>query len=945
MSETEYKVIKFVQELLDDERKSGVNITLEMIEQNISRVILMNPKWGRDLDHAAVAEELIRRFSTWIGESAVLHSDEGHHVWLDAPRKKNWRYWQRYREFLERSWNNDSVEELDKSTDNILGRLEDPLRDGVWDRRGLVVGHVQSGKTANYTGLICKAADAGYKIIIVLAGMYNNLRSQTQIRLDEGFLGFRSDAEGEGFDPVGVGEIDSDLSIRPNFATNRKERGDFNTRAAAHLGITPEQRPWLFVVKKNKTVLERLFKWICDHVADSRDAATGRKLVTKLPLLVVDDESDNASVDTGEQFFDNDGSPVPDYEPKAINRMIRRILHAFTRSAYVGYTATPFANIFIHEKGCTLSEGPDLFPAAFIMSLEAPSNHVGPGLLFGSRDDHGKGLSVIRDVKGADLWLPAAHKKDYIPSFPGEDGLPPSLCDAILSFFMALAVRKCRGQGNRHSSMLIHVTKFNAVQACIRKQVEDYVRRAKQRLLRNMDSAAIHQRIHELWFDNSEGFIHINKEMMHLPKEFGISPLPSFDEMMRALLEEIQNVQVKTINGSAKDILDYEDYKGKGLKVIVVGGDKLSRGLTLEGLTISYFLRASKMYDTLMQMGRWFGYRTGYLDVCRLYIPAELTRWFRHIAEASKELHDEFRLAVECGMTPREYGLRVQSHSTLMVTSRVKMRNARELKLSFSGQLVQTVAMYRDAEKLSHNYNALKDLLRPLGTPDEKSPVIRNRNGSRNQWDGYLWNNVPSEGVVEFLGRYLSHPEAYRVNTTLMAEFITKMNGCGALTSWTVALIGSSTAENSQDLGFSALSIGLLKRYGNPEISDRYSIGTLISPRDESIDLDDKAWNAALDLSRSIWENSRGSSRRSSPPQEPSGPGIRQIKGLGSPEAGVPPHPDRGLLLLYLLDPVHARMDHGIPVVALGLSFPSNNHDVKVSYKVNNIYWEQEYGA
>ena len=177
---------------------------------------------------------------------------------------------------------------------------------------------------------------------------------------------------------IGVGEIDGDPGIRPNYATNRTEKGDFNTAIAKHLGITPEQRPWLFVVKKNKTVLERLYSWIRDHVANTQDQATGRKIVTHLPLLLIDDEADNASVDTGEQVFDNDGQPDENHQPTAINRCTRRLLHAFARSAYVGYTATPFANIFIHERGATKNEGPDLFPAAFIINLATPSNYVGP---------------------------------------------------------------------------------------------------------------------------------------------------------------------------------------------------------------------------------------------------------------------------------------------------------------------------------------------------------------------------------------------------------------------------------------------------------------------------------------------------------------------------------------------------------------------------------------
>lgn len=931
MTDTDLKVVNMVQLMLSDEQKEKISI--ELIENYISSVMLMKPGWSEEVDREAVTSELIRRLSTWIGRPATIEDPEGHREWLDAERKQNMRYWARYRQYMEYSLGVYLVDKLDKSTDYVLGQLEDPLRPGTWDRRGLVVGQVQSGKTSHYIGLICKAADAGYKMIIVLAGMHNSLRSQTQIRLDEGFLGFRSDIEEGVPDLVGVGKIDGDPLLRPNCATNRKNNGDFNTRVANHLGITPEQRPWLFVVKKNKTVLKRLLEWIKSHVADANDAATNRKFVTKLPLLVIDDESDNASVDTGEQFFDDEGNPMSDYEPKAINSLIRQILHAFARSAYVGYTATPFANIFIHEKGCTTKEGPDLFPEAFIVSLAAPSNHVGPELVFGSGED-GKPLPLIRDVQGADSWLAPSHKKDAVPFYDGDDGLPPSLCDAILSFLIALAVRRCRGQGNRHSSMLIHVTRYTAVQKHIYDQVEEYLRKTRRRLLRNIDTELLNKRLHSIWNDENLGFVAVNREMNEsLDQEFDIKPLPSFDEMMKALLLEIEDVQIRIINGTAKDVLDYETHKEKGLKIIAIGGDKLSRGLTLEGLMVSYFLRASRMYDTLMQMGRWFGYRPGYLDLCRLYISGELAGWFRDIADATRELHEEFRLAVESGMTPREYGLRIRSHSTMMVTSRVKMRNARTIDLSFNGQLVQTVALFKDMAHLQHNYDALVSLVQAMGNP---SPCEER---------GFMWKDVDSEQITDFLASYQTHPLAYRADTSSMAEFIRKMNRIGTLTSWHVALLGPVKAQGLHTLGASDIAVRLTQRSALQGVSDRYSIKTLISPKDEGLDLDAEEWEAALDLSRSMWQHSESSARRTSEPTIPFGPAIRQIRGMGDEKKGIQGHPERGVMIVYLLDPEHAGLEVEMPVVALALSFPRTQRDEKITYKVNNVYWEQEYGS
>ena len=456
------RVVKIVQELLLDEEDRS-SITPALIAEKIELVVAMTPKWGDGLDREAVTDELIQRFSLWIGNDTTLKNEVGHVAWLNAARKQDWRYWQRYREWFEAQLSWTASDALDRSTDAILGLLEDPVREDSWDRRGLVVGHVQSGKTGSYTGLICKAADAGYKIIIVLAGMHNNLRSQTQIRLDEGFLGYATNSNPEIIDFVGVGTGGCGANIKPNCATNRSEAGDFNTKVANHLAITPEQRPWLFVVKKNKTVLTRLLHWIQNHAANTSDSATGRKLVTHLPLLVIDDEADHASVDTGEQIFDADGMPDEEHQPKAINSLIRKILHSFTRSAFVGYTATPFANIFIHERGETREEGPDLFPAAFIINLAAPSNYVGPARIFGLNTPEGRqgGLPLVRQIQdestddGREDWMPLKHKNGHCPRYGGLDVLPPSLIEAIDAFLLACVVRKTRGQDGEHSSMLV----------------------------------------------------------------------------------------------------------------------------------------------------------------------------------------------------------------------------------------------------------------------------------------------------------------------------------------------------------------------------------------------------------------------------------------------------------------------------------------------------------
>jgi hypothetical protein len=938
------------QTLLRRELDKGEPITPALIAATVDLAAPMLDPEGK-LDRDAVISELIRRFSHWIGKDSTLVDNEGHVPWLVASRKRDWRYWHRYQVLLERKLAVTAVDALDKSTDEILALLEDPTRQGAWDRRGLVVGHVQSGKTGNYSGLVCKAADAGYKIIIILAGLHNNLRSQTQVRLEESFLGYETSGVNENTKLIGVGEIDSDPEIRPNCATNRSNNGDFNTKVAKHYAISPEQRPWLFVVKKNKTVLERLLKWILHHVTDATDASTGRRFVSNLPLLLIDDEADHASVDTGEQLFGEDGIPDSEHEPKAINSRIRKILNCFAKSAYVGYTATPFANIFIHRRNATPDEGSDLFPQSFIVNLSAPSNYVGPARLFGLRSPEGRsgGLPLSRNVadhtneEGVNGWMPSKHRKDHVPLYRGRNELPPSLREAVAAFVLASSVREIRGQSREHSSMLIHVTRFTLVQQEVYRQVEERIKRMRQQINRGVNYVNAVDELKQLW---ERDFVPTSAEMARIaPEPDGLPTIPDWQHIEAVLPEILADIEVRMINGTAKDALDYAEQRSKGLKVIAIGGDKLARGLTLEGLSVSYFVRTSKMYDTLMQMGRWFGYRPRYIDLCRLYTSPDLIEWFGHIADASEELRDEFDVMAQSGATPREYGLKVQSHPILLVTSPLKMRSAKNLQLSFSGDSLETVSLYKDLRILRKNLEATDRLINSMGVPTQSDPR-RIRGDTAQDWKGtYLWTGVAAELIVDFFSQYVTHPKARKVNSALLTEFVRKMAAEGELTSWTVALLGGG--DGGEHVFAGGLKIwNMPRRSPDKDISDRYSIGRLISPRDEAIDLDGDAWSAALDISVKAWRADPARQKDGLQPNQPTiptGPAIRRVRGEGS--QGVPPARERGLLLIYPLDPTAAGVeDDSLPVIAFGVSFPKSHSGTFVEYRVDHLLWEREYG-
>lgn len=932
-----------LSELDDPTLDERTELVKEKINIYIREFVPKNKRMKINVDQ--IISVVIISTCKWTNKVQVISDPTNHQAWLNNERKNNWPYWESYQEYLEDFLDDESIENLDDSTDKALEQLEDPNRPGSWDRRGLVVGHVQSGKTGHYNGVIAKAADAGYKIIIVLAGLHNNLRAQTQLRLEAGFLGFETDFEGATSRLVGVGKL-REANIRPNTATNRSEKGDFNKPKAKSIqSISPEEKPWLFVVKKNKSVLEHLLQWMQNRVADSEDDVTSRPIVTELPLLIIDDEADNASVDTKEQMYGEEGQVDEEHDPTTINSLIRQLLHTFSRKAYIGYTATPFANIFIHNRNETHKEGKDLFPNSFIVSLTTPSNYVGPSTVFSDKGIQLFTRNVDDNIDEPETnagWMPNKHKSFHIPVYKGESKLPPSLEEAINSFLLACCVRSFRGDDSEHWSMLVHVTRYNNVQALVVEQVNEYVKSIKQRLHRGIGRSDVLDNLRALW---ERDFQSVTSSLLPEDdpetKEFNIknyylTALPDWTVIEQKLPQVLDEITVMTINGQAKDALTYEEYKEIGLKVIAVGGDKLSRGLTLEGLMTSYFLRASKMYDTLMQMGRWFGYRSRYLDLCRLYTTDDLVEWFTRIAEASEELREEFDIMVRDNQKPHEYGLKVQSHPSLLVTSPLKMRTAKTLKLSFSGDTSETVVFNPLPSVILNNKMALDDLVDNI-SDKLVLPAVYKYSGDK--LNGLLFENVDSKNIVNFLNKYETHKDSYKSNSNLLAKFIDKMNECDELTDWTVVLLGGD--KSNKEFQYLNHQLNATRRaYLGTLDSGRISIRRLLDPKHELIDLSASQFNEALTRTINIWKEDGMEGKE---PVLPRNTIVRHVRGHGAM-----PEKHKGLLLIYLLEirkkgEFKPKTEQLIP--AFGISFPASNSGVKVPYVVNNVMqdeWDSE---
>ena len=714
------------------------------------------------------------RLAIRMDKGETITSDDDHQPWLNNRRAAiEPFYWTRYRQLLSNSgWPPGVIGTLNNSTDELLDLLGDPREAELWKRRGLVVGDVQSGKTASYAALICNAADAGYRMVILLTGILENVRRQTQERLDASFVGLDSrdwlaPERVQRTTRVGVGRLDG---RRFGIVFTSRER-DFRKNAAQALNISlaSVSEPVLVVTKKNKAVLQRLADWLRSRNAD----ADGR---INMPLLLIDDEADNASINTRQDVADT----------TAINKAIRDLLAVFTRSSYVGFTATPFANIFIDPTSSDDMLGDDLFPRDFIHVLEPPTNYVGMSTIFPmvepDETEDATHSRILRSIDDEDVWLPATHKKDAVVG-----DLPPSLVKAIRCFLLATAIRDLRARqgadgrgGGIHRSMLVNVSRFtdvqNSVAGIIAAQIDEMRRAVRLHgALAPAQAAAA------------------SREIAGLESVFAAE----FDDcglewrgVLGALHEAISPIVVRAVNQSTGAAsLDYGQVtEPPGLRVIAVGGNSLSRGLTLEGLSTSYFLRNAKAYDTLLQMGRWFGYRDGYGDLCRLWVTPEAEGWYRHVAEATAELKRDFLRMKRRGATPREFGLRVRTHpDTLLITARNKMASGMDVvgtrDISLMGRGVETATLPAGRRRHVTNLELVDGLLgrlAELGIASEQSPFA----------NALRWLHVPADVVAGFLDAFQVHPSNHDFQGDSIAEWLRGEleQGNSSIAAWTVAV-------------------------------------------------------------------------------------------------------------------------------------------------------------
>lgn len=731
---------------------------------------------------ASLVQEAVERHKASVSKVKLLKDPpamvEPHEDWYAGPAEMD-PCWPALKSYLvnRKHWPQDVVDTVDQASTRIVGLLAQPSQPR-FAKRGLVLGYVQSGKTANFTAVISKAADAGYKLFIVLSGLHNGLRAQTQKRLEDELVRLNPKLWHT------LTTVDADFEPHGN--------------VAALLAEHTNQRV-LCVMKKNGPRLRALLKWL----------STGKGALAHCPMLMIDDEADQASVDTK-------GTDAP----SVINKLILDILRSFPRSAYVAYTATPFANVLSDTSSREL-----LYPRDFIVDLPRPAAYFGAERIFGrlplnQEDPPDNGLDMVRIVEAdeeAQLHPPSAKER-----FSFEPQVTPSLAAAIEWFCLASAARRARGQQHQHMSMLVHTTVYTDVHERFGEALQQHLAVFKHRLA----VPETRERLAKVW----------DTELERVPPAaFGEEPVP-FEEVWRRLPEVLDDpkrggVEVVVDNAQSESRLVFPTERGT--TQIVVGGNTLSRGLTIEGLTVSFYLRTSGTYDTLLQMGRWFGYRAGYADLARIWTTAELTNAFSHLALVEQEIRRDVALYEELGATPADFGPKIRTHSALAITAPMKMRYAVEAEVSYSGDIKQTLYLdEKDGETLSGNLKAARTLL-----ADAAKLVAPER-----VWDRHiLFRGLNVSYILEFLQSYRVHERDRDIQNHLLVSYIQKQNDLRELLRWNVAVVGMKSASGETWTGLmpDGTAVPLLTRAKmRPKAEgDPAYLKAIMSQTDRAIDL------------------------------------------------------------------------------------------------------------
>lgn len=707
--------------------------------------------------------------------------------YTDIVQKNKGFYWDHLKEHLKKTkkLSTQSIIDIDIATKQVIRRLRCPWLKQPERRKGLVVGYVQSGKTTHFTGLTAKAIDCGYKLIIVLTGMTDLLRTQTQKRLDMDLCGRENILRGRDEVDFQNHDYSDDFDWTNNnfvsFAKNKRDlrkikiqritnyENDFEKSTVSNmLDFQNEDRKkplWhphniktdakLIVIKKNGKRLEKLLTEI---------QSLKKKERNEIPALIIDDESDQASVDT----LHPNKKQTPE-QKIGIPAKICQIIEELPRSQYVGYTATPFANVLTNQK-----DTKGLFPDNFIISLEKPAGYMGP--------------REFTDIENNEDEI-GPNEKAHIRGFRKDDKLEiKAIQHALDAFVISGALKKYRSSilGDqpqfKHHTMLFHESGWTDIHKSA------FILLTKIWIKSKYDHPSSTGRLMAIFDDFKQSWlIKGKKEGLPFPHKYEVLKKRYLGEALNEMRLDISS-GIPLLKVNSDDDAETPDFsKGNGVWKIIVGGNKLSRGYTIEGLTISFFNRNSLMQDTLLQMGRWFGYRDKYADLVRLYISRgdkdekirndnDIYHKFECICVDEEKFRERLSMySGENAIIPRDVpALVFNSHPKMRPTSRNKMHYA-ELLWAYNDYREPTRQAFSNDSFMRKNIQSFKNLWnkKTIKTASATS-MVPSRNGQRivykkRNFKFLYWQNSVEE-IIKTLKEIKWENKNININTEI--EFL-----------------------------------------------------------------------------------------------------------------------------------------------------------------------------
>ncbi|WP_346712729.1 Z1 domain-containing protein [Mediterranea massiliensis] len=776
----------------DDLRYAGETNEQELIDflkyasKKMHWPALSAEEWYKFVEQQRNIEENLEKLIDKKGVTVIRATNEQNQIKVSKDEDSAWQCYKRLL-LRNKGFKEEVVNVMEDANIKILHQLSGNTRESG-AIKGLVIGNVQSGKTANMAALMAMAADNGWNMFIVLSGMMENLRVQTLKRLVEDLNSRNCNMNWEAIDnPQPIEQYGKRL-IDKNFTKESKMR-------------------FLAVCLKNSSRLSNLIDWLNSDLNSRKD----------IRLLIIDDEADQASINTATQD-----------QRTAINRLILNLINnrnsrgqqaccKFQAVNYVGYTATPYANV-LNE-----APGPEsLYPSNFIATLSVSDEYFGPQQIFGyeSDDDDSTsfpGLDIVRLIPDNDIININNIQRGTI------NDIPNSLTDAICWFLCGVAYMRYVGY-RKPISMLIHTSR--------KTESHSNMGNAIKHFFNSQRKEDIIEACSNIWASETNRFSRTNfmTQYYNYANISNINDYPEFEELRQCLIgllsSGLTQIEVNSDNNQIKYktgihlCIDNSDKNNDNSRLIypnenempnvapvflIIGGNTLSRGLTIEGLICTYFLRPAGCADTLMQMGRWFGYRKGYELIPRIWLSRRVRDQFRFISEMDQKLRNEIKFMAGIGQNPSECGPKIMaspSTNFLKIVSDNKMQGAVGATYDFAGHTMETGVFTNDEEMLNSNLQHLSQFIQSLGAP---SDVQNNPYAANNK----IWKNIDSQIIKDFLNNYQYSERLNGFNDLkVFTGWLDRVSNEGLLGNWDVILAGIRHNEN----------------LGNRQITDTISI-------------------------------------------------------------------------------------------------------------------------